>query len=292
MVVVGAPVSTSLPALTGRSMEGETLTATPGGWTGIGPIGFTYQWTRCNAKGEFPSCVPIRVSSSSTYTMIRADVGHRLFVQVKAQNRFGASFVNSAQTPVVQAAPTGTMTIRAPRKTVVYGSALTLVGGLVGVRPGEPVTLVESPFARAPLTRPNAAVTTAAGTWAYRVRPIVQTAYRAQISGRTSDPVTVSVRPRLRFGRIAPGRYSLRVYAARSFAGRFAVLQQWNPRRHRWVNTRRLYLKATGLGVQPTVVSATTVRIRVRRGLLFRVVLPAGQAAPGYLNGTSNRIRT
>jgi len=292
-VIIGAPVSRSLPTITGTPVEGETLTATPGTWAGVGPISFGYQWTRCNAKGEFSSCVPILVTSRPTYTLRAADVGHRIFVQVKALNGFGASFVNSAQTDVVSAAPIGTMTVRAARNVVVYGYPVTLIGRAVGVPSGERVTIIERPLVAASVrVRENAAVTTTEGTWTYVVRPTIRTTYQAQIRGRTSAAVTVRVRPRLRLGRIGPGRVSLRIYAGRSFTGRSAFVQRWNSKQRRWVTIRRVRLKSTRIGQPPTAVTAATIRTRTPRGTLVRVVLPSRQAGLGYLTGTSNRVRT
>jgi hypothetical protein len=55
-------------------------------------------------------CAPIRGEigvGKRAYTLTAADVGHRIFVQVKAVNGVGPNFVNSLPTPVVTAA-TGT----------------------------------------------------------------------------------------------------------------------------------------------------------------------------------------
>lgn len=290
-VVIGAPLNRSIPTITGRPVEGEILTANPGTWAGVGPISFGYQWTRCNAKGEFPSCVPIVVTSSSTYMLRAADVGRRVFVQVKGQNRFGASYVNSDLIDVVSAAPIGTVTVRPARNVVVYGRSVVLIGRAVGAPSGEQVTIIEQAVGANARVLENGAVATAAGTWTYVARPTMRTTYQAQVRGRRSAAVTVRVRPRLSLGRVAPGRFSVRANAARSFAGRYAIVQRWDRRRHRWIGVRRIYLRATGLGATPTEVSRVTFRIRSPRGRLLRVVLPSRQAGPGYLRGVSNRVR-
>ena len=291
-VIVGVPVNASLPTIWGRFMEGEMLTVHPGSWTGPAPISFGYQWTRCPATGEFPSCAPIVVTSNPAYRLSAADVGHRLFAQVKAQNRFGATFVNSEQTPVVAAAPVGALTIGVVRRVVTYGYRLSLSGVLVNGRQGEPVTIIERPVGGEARIHPNAALTSTTGVWRYVARPKVRTSYQAQVRGRTSAIVTVVVQPRLRLGRVAPGKFSVRVYASRSFAGRYAFVQRWSPSRHRWVGVRRIHLRATGLGVEPTEVSRAAFRMPGQRGRVLRVVLPNRQAGPGYLRGVSNRVRT
>ena len=41
------PEDTALPSITGTVQEGQTLTASPGSWTGAQPISYTYEWQRC-----------------------------------------------------------------------------------------------------------------------------------------------------------------------------------------------------------------------------------------------------
>jgi hypothetical protein len=270
-------------------MEGEMLTVSPGSWTGPGPISFGYQWTRCSAKGDFASCVPIVVTSNPSYRLTAADVGHRLFVQVKARNRFGASFMNSAETAIVAAGPARVLTIGAARTVVTYGHRVVLSGVLLNARPGDRVSIVERPLGERPRLHP--AIVSASGEWRYLARPRVRTTYQAQIEDRVSGIVTVRVRPRLRFGRIASSRFSVRVFAARSFAGRYAIVERWNGGRHQWIGVRRIYLRGTGLGGEPTEISRITFRLRAPRGRLLRVVLPSRQASPGYLRAVSNRVR-
>jgi hypothetical protein len=287
-VIVGAPVSTALPRISGATVEGQTLAATTGAWTGIGPMTYGYQWTRCNAQREFSSCVPIVVTFRPTYTLRAADVGRRIFVQVKAQNAYGASFVNSDLTAVVAAAPIGTVTVRAARGVVVFGKAVTLVGRVVGAPVGERLTVVERPARGAPRVHENAAVIGPAGTWSFVVRPSLGTRYEAQFRGRASGPVLVQVRPRLLLRKAGAGRVSLRVFAGRSLAGKTAFLQRWNAKKHRWVTIRRVRIKAS----RSSTVALATARLRAPRGSFVRMVLPGRQAGPGYVTGTSNRVRS
>jgi sugar lactone lactonase YvrE len=67
------PEDTVLPSITGTAQEGQTLTASPGSWTGAQPISYSYQWQRCSpgligspgsANGEFEQPGDVAISSS------------------------------------------------------------------------------------------------------------------------------------------------------------------------------------------------------------------------------------
>jgi hypothetical protein len=104
-LVTGPPVLVAAPTITGKAQHGQTLVATSGSWTSVSTLSFTYQWARCNAVGE--SCAPVTGAGPQlrAYTLVAADVGHRLIVQVKAINASGASFANSKPTAIVAARP-------------------------------------------------------------------------------------------------------------------------------------------------------------------------------------------
>ena len=45
------PATPSLPTISGTAQSGQTLTASPGSWSGTQPITYAYQWQRCNSSG-------------------------------------------------------------------------------------------------------------------------------------------------------------------------------------------------------------------------------------------------
>jgi len=93
------PVPIAVPSVTGLQV-GQTLTATPGSWAGATPMTFLYFWLRSNGSGW--SLIP--GDSGPTYTLTDADIGHNLFVQVKATNSDGYQLSNSATTSQVTGA--------------------------------------------------------------------------------------------------------------------------------------------------------------------------------------------
>jgi hypothetical protein len=100
------PVNTTQPpAPTGTGVDGGTLTAAPGAWTGDGTITYTYQWQRCDADGT--GCVDIDDATGETYSPAPGDVGHAIVVEVTATNPGGSSTEASAPTaaPIAAAPP-------------------------------------------------------------------------------------------------------------------------------------------------------------------------------------------
>jgi hypothetical protein len=95
-----APTNSALPAITGTTVEGETLSTSKGTWTGS-PTSYTYQWQDCNTSGT--SCVIISGASNSSHKLSSSDVGHTLRVVVTATNAGGSTPASSAASAVINA---------------------------------------------------------------------------------------------------------------------------------------------------------------------------------------------
>ena len=105
-----APANTDEPVVTGAAAVGSTLTATTGTWSGSVTT-FAFQWVRCDVDGGLPTgadCATITGATSSSYTLVAADVGKRLRVRVTATNSDGPTTAASNATEVVKAASAGT----------------------------------------------------------------------------------------------------------------------------------------------------------------------------------------
>ncbi|MHB1837303.1 MAG: hypothetical protein ACYCXW_20340 [Solirubrobacteraceae bacterium] len=76
-----APISTAGPAISGTAQAGDTLTCSPGTWTG-GPA-FAYSWSRDGT--------PLVGATASTYEIQKLDEGSTLTCTVTASNAAGAA---------------------------------------------------------------------------------------------------------------------------------------------------------------------------------------------------------
>ena len=95
-----APVSLVRPSIAGTPVEGQTLTASPGMWTGEPTLAFS--WLRCDVSGL--RCSPVS-AGSTTYTLGAADVGSTVRVAVTATNGAGSTDAESDATALVATAP-------------------------------------------------------------------------------------------------------------------------------------------------------------------------------------------
>jgi hypothetical protein len=97
-LVVGPPVNTSIPLVTGSALVGGVVTVQPGTWTGRQPISFSYAWLRCNNAGG--ECVAIAGATGRSYRLTSADVGHKVRANVTARNAIGSVTVISSESGV------------------------------------------------------------------------------------------------------------------------------------------------------------------------------------------------
>jgi plastocyanin len=186
----------------------------------------------------------------------------------------------------VQAGGAVTVTQKAVPALIVYGGSTTLYGAVSNKRPGETVNVFAKPFGQNQFAAVGSAVSGPNGSWSFVVKPRLQTAYEARWRPTNQTVVSpqtmVNVKPQVGLVRkAASGRvvtFFSKVRGARSFAGKYVNLQRKN-RFGRWVNLKRVTLGST---------SAATFKARLPRGRsTVRVFMPAAQAAPGYVAGTS-----
>ncbi len=125
-----AVADVSLPMVSGTAQVAHTLAATNGLWTAAVGLTYTYQWERCNSKGE--SCASITGATESSYTMVSADAGGTDRVKVTATGGSSKVSATSAASAVVAAGSGSPEVSVAPsiEGYTISGSTLTAQPGL------------------------------------------------------------------------------------------------------------------------------------------------------------------
>jgi len=188
------------------------------------------------------------------------------------------------------APPADTITLAVRPLVVGYGGKVTLSGVLSNQKLGENVDILAQACGQTTATKVTTVQTATGGTFVGVVTPRQNTVFTVKVKNTSSNAVSEKVRPRLRLGKVASHRYSLRVFAPQSFAGKYATLQRYSGSRHRWVTVKRVLLRANSTGVAPTVISSITFRASIRARLKIRAVLPKLQVGTCYVAGRSNVI--
>ena len=97
------PTNTTPPTISGTTVQGQTLTATNGTWSG-NPTSYTHQWRRCNTSRH--SLHRHHSATTPTYSLQAADTGSTLRIRATATNTAGPSTpTDSTQTTIVTAPP-------------------------------------------------------------------------------------------------------------------------------------------------------------------------------------------
>jgi hypothetical protein len=78
------PHNETRPAVSGTPKDGQTLTASRGGWASPDPLTYAYQWQRCTATGT--NCANINAATHSSYKLTSADVGHKITIRASASD--------------------------------------------------------------------------------------------------------------------------------------------------------------------------------------------------------------
>lgn len=96
------PALSAAPTPTGKTTQGQTLTASSGTWANA-PSSYAYGWQRCDATGA--ACVPIAGATGTSYTLTGDDAGATIRSVVIATNVSGATTVASTPTALIVPLP-------------------------------------------------------------------------------------------------------------------------------------------------------------------------------------------
>ncbi len=177
------PANTAPPVISGTPAVGQTLTCSPGSWSGSQPITFTYQWLQ-DGNG-------ISGETNNTYVVQSGDQGQSLACQVTADNGIGTATQSSAAENVPAAAPT--VLPQPPKLIGTQGAAFTAT-----VNPEGSATTVHFEYG----LDPKYGLTTASNLY------VQQTANQAAGSGSSPQVVTATVT-----GLVPHALYHVRVVA-------------------------------------------------------------------------------
>ena len=178
------------------------------------------------------------------------------------------------------------LSLTAKPLVLVYGGSSVVSGVLSTQKVGENIDVLAQQCGAQAATKVATVATTTGGAFTTTAKPLMNTAYTAKDKSLSSTAVTVRVRPSMRLVKVGAHRYTLRVSAGSSLAGKYASFQRYNGTR--WVAVKSVLLKASTSGVAPTVVSTASFRSTVRAKLRIRATLPQAQVGGCYAPGTSN----
>ena len=117
------------PSVTGTRVIGEKLAVVTGVWKGVGPIGFSYQWFRCDSTGGH--CLSIHGSTSPTYKLVEKDLGQTIGLTEYATDSTGTTIAYASLVGPITAAGAGPTPTTTP---TISGTAR--VGGTLTIDPG------------------------------------------------------------------------------------------------------------------------------------------------------------
>ena len=192
---------------------------------------------------------------------------------------------NTYRGTVTVTAPPETLTLAATPQVLVYGGKVTLTGATSSHTVGANIDVLAQQCGQTAATK-----VTTGGAFTAVVQPLENTMYTVKSKAVTSPAAAVKEKPMLRLAKTGSHRYSIRVLAAESLAGKFASFQRYNARLSRWVTVKPVVLRANSTGVAPTVITSATFSSTLKARLKVRIIVTQAQAGTCYLAGVSNAI--
>jgi plastocyanin len=197
---------------------------------------------------------------------------------------------NTFRGTITVAVPPDALTMAAKPTLLVFGGKVSGTGTVSTQKAGESVDVLAQPCGASSSQKATTVQTLTGGTYAFSVQPLMNTIYTTKLRAASSPATAVRVRPQLRLARVALHRYSLRVSAGGTFAGKYAALQRYNGTLRKWTNVKAFPLKANSTGVAPAVISTASFRATIKARVRIRVVMSQAQVGSCYASGTSNAI--
>jgi plastocyanin len=182
------------------------------------------------------------------------------------------------------------LTLVASRPSLIYGGHVTLSGVLSSHKVGENVDVFALGCGTNGAVKVATVQTTTNGAFTASVQPLLNTSYTAKVKNTTSPGAAVMVHPRLQLGKVAAHRFSHRLSASTTFAGKYSSFQRYTG--SRWVALKSVLLRSNTTGVTPTVLTTASFRSAIKVGVRVRGVVGQAQVGNCYLPAFSNTIRS
>jgi plastocyanin len=199
---------------------------------------------------------------------------------------------NTFRGSITVTAPPDSLTLAAKPLLLILGGKVAGTGTVSTAKAGESVDVLAQQCGATSAQKLATVQTTTGGAYTFSASPIANTVYTTQLRKAVSTAMTVRVRPLMRLTRVAAHRYSLKVTAGESFAGKYVSFQRYNGTKKRWVAVKAVALKASKAGVAPAVVAVASFRSTIKVGLRVRTTMAQAQVGTCYAAGLSNTIRS
>jgi len=199
---------------------------------------------------------------------------------------------NTFRGSITVTAPPDSLTLAAKPLLLIFGGKVAGTGTVSTAKAGESVDVLAQQCGATSAQKLATVQTTTGGAYTFSASPIANSVYTTQLRKAVSTAMTVRVRPLMKLTRVAAHRYSLKVTAGESFAGKYVSFQRYNGTTKRWVAVKAVPLKASKAGVAPAVVAVASFRSTIKTGLRIRTTMAQAQVGTCYAAGLSNTIRS
>jgi plastocyanin len=241
--------------------------------------GESITWTNSDAVDHQVSSTKASLSSpvmhiGQTYSFMFATAG--TFSVTDLLNKK----VKAGTVSVKTAAAAQTVSIATSATSMSFNGSVTLTGVVSSHAANETVTIRGQSYGGNAFLKLADVKTAAGGGWTYTAHPTIRTVFDSMWGKNASTRITVGVRPLVSIHALSGNRFSTKVLAARSFAGKFVQLQRRSA--GQWVTLKRVRLGSS---------SAATLKASLPMGnSTLRFAFSVNQAGAGYLAGFSRTL--
>lgn len=188
--------------------------------------------------------------------------------------------------------PTTAVTLASAQSVVLEGQRVVLTGRVTPAQAGVPIEVWRKTVREPAFVLLGTTTTISDGSFSARPGVGIKTAYQVRVPAApdttggivSSNVVTVNVRPIVDFRQSGGQPGEMSVYVGGPLGGKYVLIQIRNSL-GRWVTLRRVTLRGT------IARASAGFSLSLPRGASFlRAHLPASQAAPYYVAGTSKTL--